>query len=73
MMELKRRTLLKTVTWRVIAVFITMGSVYLYNQDLRESIVVSLMANGLKMVLYYAHERIWLRVKFGMVRPDYEI
>ncbi|MDH5719628.1 MAG: DUF2061 domain-containing protein [Spirochaetia bacterium] len=72
-MELKRRTLVKTITWRFIAVFITMGAVYIYNQDVKESVIVSLMANGLKMILYYMHERIWLRIKFGMIRPDYEI
>ncbi|MDH5718021.1 MAG: DUF2061 domain-containing protein [Spirochaetia bacterium] len=72
-MELKRRSLVKTITWRVVAVFITMGSVYIYNQDLKESIVVSFMANGIKMFLYYLHERMWTKIKYGIKRPDFEI
>jgi uncharacterized membrane protein len=72
-MDSPKRSLVKTLTWRVIAILITMIAVYLYSKDMRESIVVSLMANGVKMGLYYLHERLWNHIHFGRSQPDYEI
>ena len=73
-MEQKRRTLVKTLTWRVIAFVTTMVVVYAYSRDAKESIVVSVVANFLKMFFYYVHERTWNRVNFGRVKPpEYQI
>ena len=72
-MESHKRSIVKSLTWRVIAVFVTMVAVYIYNRDVRESVVVSLAANGVKMFLYYLHERIWNHISYGRKRPDYEI
>ena len=73
-MEHTKRTLLKTLTWRVIALVTTIAVVYAYSGDAKESLVVGLTANLLKMFLYYFHERIWNRVHFGrMKQPEYNI
>lgn len=74
-MELHKRTIAKTITWRVIAVLVTMIAIYLYNKDIKESLVVSLSANAVKMVLYYLHERFWNRINFGREKEtsDYQI
>ena len=66
-MDLRRRTLVKTATWRILAVAITWIVVFLYNRDVTESTVVALCANALKSVLYYMHERIWNRFSFGKI------
>jgi len=73
--ELKRRSVVKTITWRIIAVLVTMIAVYLYNKDIKESLVVSLSANAVKMVLYYLHERVWNGIHFGRkkIEPEYQI
>src|SRR4030042_6217 len=73
--ELHSRSVVKTITWRIIAVLVTMIAVYLYNKDVKESLVVSLSANAVKMVLYYIHERFWNRINFGRkkIAPDYQI
>ncbi len=74
-MELRKRSVAKTITWRVIAVFVTMIAVYLYNRDIKESLIVSLSANAVKMILYYLHERFWNRINFGRkkITRDYQI
>ena len=74
-MELHKRSVVKTITWRVVALLVTMIAVYLYNRDIKESLIVSLSANAVKMVLYYLHERFWNRIKFGRKpeTPDYQI
>ena len=73
-MEQHRRTLVKTITWRAIALFTTIIVVYAYSGDIKESFVVGGVANGLKMVFYYVHERVWNRSKFGITKPpEYQI
>ena len=56
-MESAKRTLVKTITWRIIALTTTIVVVYLYSGDIHESLVVGIGANALKMVFYYIHER----------------
>jgi len=72
--EHPKRTLVKTITWRIIALVTTIAVVYIYSGDVHESLVVGLGANFLKMIFYYIHERVWNRVHFGRVKPpDYQI
>ena len=73
-MEQPKRTLIKTITWRIIALTTTIAVVYLYSGDAKESLVVGFSANALKMFFYYAHERIWNRIDFGRIKsPEYQI
>ena len=73
-MEQHKRTFFKTMTWRLIALSITVVVVYVYSGDARESIVVGLTANAIKMAFYYIHERVWNRINFGRLeKPDYSI
>lgn len=73
-MEHPKRTLVKTITWRIIALVTTITVVYIYSGDIHESLVVGIGANFIKMFLYYIHERVWNRVHFGRLKPpDYNI
>ena len=72
-MEHPIRTLIKTVTWRIIALITTIIVVYLYSGDFHESLVVGIVANAIKMALYYAHERMWNRINFGRKKAPKEV
>ncbi len=73
-MDHPKRTLLKTITWRIIAFLTTIIVVYLYSGDVKGSLVIGIIANLLKMGFYYAHERAWNRVQFGRIKePEYQI
>ena len=73
-MEHPKRSLLKSLTWRVIAFLVTTIAVYIYSRDIKESLVIGISANAIKILLYYVHERIWNRVRFGRMKvPDYQI
>ena len=73
-MEHPKRSLLKALTWRVIAFLVTIIAVYIYTKDIKQSLVVGVGANSVKIFLYYAHERIWNRVQFGKIKgPEYQI
>jgi len=73
-MEQHRRTLVKTITWRVVALTTTIIVVYAYSGDVKGSLVIGVGANFIKMFLYYVHERMWNRVRFGRDKsPEYQI
>jgi len=73
-MDQHKRTLVKTITWRIVALVTTIIVVYIYSGDVKESLVVGVSANFLKMFLYYVHERIWNKVGFGRIKPpEYQI
>ncbi len=73
-MEHPKRSIAKAITWRVIAFLVTVIAIYIYSKDIKESLVVGISANLIKIFLYYAHERIWNRVQFGRIKaPDYQI
>jgi len=72
--EHPKRTLVKTLTWRIIALVTTIAVVYIYSGDINKSLVVGISANALKMVFYYVHERVWNRIEFGRIKPpEYQI
>tara|TARA_Y100000310_G_C20246699_1_gene607147 strand:- start:352 stop:591 length:240 start_codon:yes stop_codon:yes gene_type:complete len=70
--ESKRRSLAKSITWRLIAVTVTMVISYLWLGDWGSSIALSLVANAIKALLYYMHERGWNRIDFGRTKPAEE-
>lgn len=73
-MEHPKRSALKAVTWRIIAFVVTIIAVYIYSKDIKGALVIGVSANFVKIFLYYIHERIWNRVKFGRVKnPEYQI
>jgi len=73
-MEQPKRSIVKAITWRVIAFGITVIAIYIYSKDLKASLTVGLGANLTKMVLYYVHERIWNKVDYGRLKPpEYQI
>ncbi len=72
--EHPKRSLVKSLTWRVIAFLTTIIVVYIYSKDIKASLVVGVGANVIKIGLYYWHERIWDKSDFGRTRPpEYQI
>ena len=71
-MESHWRSLIKTVTWRLIAVTVTMLISYIWLQEWSSSIALALAANGIKALLYYLHERGWNRISFGRKKESPE-
>ena len=74
-MEQRRRTLLKTISWRIVGFFVTTGVLYLFNRDLKQAFVIMGSADFIKIFIYYFHERAWNKVKFGrrVKEPEYNI
>ena len=73
-MDSARRSLVKALSWRVIATLITSALVYLLTGEPGFAAKVGLADTTLKLAAYFGHERIWNRIPFGRPKlPEYSI
>ena len=66
----KKRSLLKTISWRTIASLDTFLITWCVTGNPTAGLTVSGLEILTKMVLYYFHERTWLQSKFGTNQDD---
>lgn len=72
-LESKRRSLVKTIIWRVIGILWTFVGTYLiisflpskYSTVLAISTIIAAYHHSTRMFMYYFYERIWLHIKWG--------
>ena len=64
-MDSHKRTIIKTITWRIIATSTTVAVIYIWTGDLSVALGSGLVANAFKTIFYYAHERVWNKSDFG--------
>jgi sulfate adenylyltransferase large subunit len=63
--EQARRSLVKALTWRATGSLDTFVLAYLFTGQAKIAAGISIAEIATKIVLYYGHERIWSRIKFG--------
>ena len=76
--ESHRRTIVKSLIWRFIGIFWTWGGAFVIISFLPDSqknalVIATLVTawhHSTRMLMYYAYERIWIKVSWG--RPDHE-
>jgi uncharacterized membrane protein len=61
----KVRSIIKALTWRICATFITILLVFFITKELTLSLGVGILDLSYKLVFYYFHERIWNFIKWG--------
>ncbi len=64
-MDTYKRSIYKTITWRIIATLTTIIVIYIWTKSWSISLVAGIVANVLKTVFYYIHERLWNRTDYG--------
>ncbi len=68
--ETNLRYIAKGVSWRFVATTTTIVIVYIFFGRLDLAIVAGLIETILKIVLYWLHEKIWQRVRWGKERIE---
>ena len=68
--ETNLRSIAKGISWRVIATSTTMGIVYVFFGNLELAIATGLLETVAKVGLYWGHEKVWQRVRWGKKRID---
>ena len=73
-LELRRRSLVKSVSWRILAGFITAGVALALTGELAFAAKIGVVDTTVKLGIYFLHERVWNKISYGRVKaPDYEV
>ncbi|MEJ5264149.1 MAG: DUF2061 domain-containing protein [Bacteroidales bacterium] len=64
-MENRKRSLLKAISWRMLGTLDTMIISWIITGKLVLAISIGTTELITKTLLYYTHERIWNKIKFG--------
>ena len=73
-MESHGRTIMKALSWRVIATCVTFTVALIITGELKFAAEIGLADTIIKLGAYYLHERTWMRVAFGKLKtPEYQI
>ena len=59
------RSIIKAVTWRALATMTTMSLVYIFIGDVTIALSVGGIEVFLKMLIYFGHERVWDKIRWG--------
>lgn len=76
MVEKKYRSIVKTVSWRIIGTIDTIFISWLITGEIGFALSIGGVELFTKMILFYLHERVWTRINFGRVKEkeiDYQI
>lgn len=63
--ESHTRTVIKAVSWRILATFTTMTIVFIFTKRMLLSLGVGLIEVIAKVTFYYLHERAWQKISWG--------
>lgn len=66
------RSLLKALSWRIIATLTTMGIAYWYLGSVETALKIGLFEFFAKFFVYYGHERLWQVLPRGTFRKNQE-
>ena len=63
--DTNKRSILKGISWRIIATTATVVIVYIFFKRLDLAIVAGLLESVIKVGLYWTHERLWFKIRWG--------
>ena len=73
MKEKHQRSILKTITWRVLGTLITSVVVYIFTKKIVLSLSIGGLDATLKLLFYYLHERVWDKVQWGVKKLEIQV
>ncbi len=66
--ESRLRSVLKAVSWRVLATLTTMVIAYFVTGNVGDALKIGSVEVVVKLVIFYLHERTWAQLSLGAVR-----
>ena len=68
--ETNKRSIVKGISWRIVATTTTIIIVYLFFGRLDLAIAAGLIETVLKVALYWGHEKVWQKIHWGKKQID---
>lgn len=66
--ETHARSIVKSITWRVVATLTTFVLVLVFTKDFIIAFSISSVEVVMKLAIYYLHERFWGKLNWGIVK-----
>ncbi|NOZ08554.1 MAG: adenylyl-sulfate kinase [FCB group bacterium] len=63
--ETKKRSILKAISWRTWATLTTAVIIFIFTGEFALAVTIGLLEVFAKMGLYFIHERLWQKIRFG--------
>ena len=60
LMETKKRSILKSITYRIICIISLLSVTLLLTGNFSQSILITFVFQSIQTILYYLHERFWV-------------
>ena len=61
----RRRSFVKSITYRIIAFTVLLAITWYATSDLFQTTFISVTFQTIQLVLYYVHERLWAKIDWG--------
>ena len=68
MIETRKRTVIRSITYRITALIFTIFWTWLFTGNIIKSAGFATLLHLLLTIDYYIHERAWMKVKWGLVK-----
>lgn len=65
--ETIKRTLVKTISYRIVILLLDFTFIYLFTGELKVAIGFMIVSNIYTTLGYFLHERIWNKIKWGKI------
>lgn len=65
MTESKVRSFVKAISWRILATIITFSIAFFLTGETVMALEIGFLDLGIKLVVYFIHERVWGKIKLG--------
>ena len=62
----RTRSAVKSISWRAICIVVSVFISYLLTGEWNIAVAIGLLYNVINVILYYFHERIWTKIKWGI-------
>ena len=66
----RKRHIAKAITWRIIATIATFTITYAITGSIELGASIGALDIIIKLLLYYLHERVWYKSKFGVKHSE---
>ena len=67
MKESRKRSVVKSIIWRIICIAVSIFTSYFLTGRWDLAIAIGSVYNVITMILYYFHERLWNKTKWGCI------
>ncbi|RLD17144.1 MAG: hypothetical protein DRI36_04615 [Caldiserica bacterium] len=66
--ESKRRSLVKAITWRILAMIVLGIISYIFTKSLKKMTEITVVYTIVQIFVYFLHERIWEKIPWGRIK-----